>query len=179
MRIWEVMFAAGWIGIGAVNVVAMVSEGAWGAAPFGVAFVGAGSWFVVRSTRLAVIADDDELIVRNHYRTRRFPRSRVDAFRIGSPGMAMPFGRTINLLAGATNSAAATPSSSSTPAVLSPAGHSASDPVAAEPSTYRVAVRGAGKRSARPGRRPRGRGHAVLGCASMAADSVVEREWRV
>jgi hypothetical protein len=47
---------------------------------------------------LAVVARPGELVVRNLFRARTVPKSAIEGFRLGSPTMAMPFGRTIHVL---------------------------------------------------------------------------------
>ena len=98
MRAYGAVFGVLWCGGLIVNIIGPVVGGSWLAIPVGLVMMGGGLFFIVRMNRLALIAEDDVLIVRNLYRTRRIPRSAIQGFRTGNPGMMMPFGRTIHVL---------------------------------------------------------------------------------
>ncbi|HEX2274138.1 MAG TPA: PH domain-containing protein [Acidimicrobiales bacterium] len=80
------------------NIVGALVGGAWAALPVGLAMLAWGGFFIGRMSRLAVIAEEQELVVRNLFRTHHIPRSAIEGFRIGNPPPMMPFGKTIHVL---------------------------------------------------------------------------------
>ncbi len=57
-----------------------------------------GATLVYRNLRLDVVANADGLLVRNHFRTRRYGWHEVEDFRLGSPGFGLPFGKVLYAL---------------------------------------------------------------------------------
>jgi hypothetical protein len=57
-----------------------------------------GGTLFYRMLRLSVVADEAGLLVHNNSRTKRYPWTEVEDFRVGAPGMAMAIGKTVHVL---------------------------------------------------------------------------------
>lgn len=55
-------------------------------------------WLIWRWNRVALIADGEEIVVRNLYRTRRFPRSRIEGFQISSRARTLRPRRSVQIV---------------------------------------------------------------------------------
>jgi hypothetical protein len=101
LRIYSIAFGFVWCGFLLFMFVALIIAGGGPVLIFPLAVItvmlGFGAPFIYRSIRLAVIAEGDQLIVRNRAGTRRFHREEVEGFRLGA---AQTFGKTIYLLLG-------------------------------------------------------------------------------
>ena len=88
-RIWVAAFGTVWCGYFVVSLIVSGFSDFKGADPGAIALstvVGAfGGTLCHRLFRLAVIADGDELVVRNYWRTLRIPRRQIRGFGIGRP----------------------------------------------------------------------------------------------
>ena len=98
LRIYGWAFGGLWLTAASTSVIAGIINTSPATLAFAVPFVAIGGFLIVRMNRVAVIADADQLVIRNYYRTRRFARGDVEGFRTGPPAMA-PFGRTVHVLA--------------------------------------------------------------------------------
>src|SRR4051794_26485188 len=100
MRVYGVVFGIVWCGLLVANIIGASVARSWAAVPVGLLMLAWGAFFITRMPRLAVIAQGDELVVRNMWRTRRIPRDEIQDFRIGNPGLLRPFGKTLHVLVG-------------------------------------------------------------------------------
>lgn len=95
LRIYIVAFGVFWCGIVAVGFVSLVPRPE-ALIPLGMLMFGGSLTY--RMFRLEVVADGTGLLIRNYYRTHRYHWEDVEDFRLGSPMMAMPFGKVIHAL---------------------------------------------------------------------------------
>lgn len=93
-RIYIVALGIFWCGFLAVSIVATRSA----ASVVPLAMLAFGGTLFYRMLRLEVIADETELLIRNHLGTKHLDRSEVEDFRVGRASMGMPFGKVIHVL---------------------------------------------------------------------------------
>jgi hypothetical protein len=98
MRLSLAGFGLIWAGILLARSVGAAAHGGWTAQPVILLVLAWGAFFTTRMYRLAVIPSQGALVVRNLFRTRTVPKGEIDGFRLGSPMLMMPLGRTIHVL---------------------------------------------------------------------------------
>lgn len=89
MRWYVRGFSLFWCGTVTVFVVVLATKGA-GAVFVPILMLAFGVTLAYRLWRLGVSAHGDELVVRNHFRTRRLRRAEVEGFRM-APAEQLPF----------------------------------------------------------------------------------------
>jgi hypothetical protein len=93
-RVYIVAFGIFWCGFLTVTLVSAHSA----ASIVPLLMIAFGGTFFYRMYRLAVIADETGLLVRNNFRTKHLDRSEVEDFRVGRATMGLPFGKMIHVL---------------------------------------------------------------------------------
>ena len=97
IRAYSAIFGLFWCGFVVVALVATIIN-LRPEALLLVVMLAFGATITYRTFRMEVVADVDGLLVRNYFRTKRFRWGEVEAFRLGSPTMGMPVGKTIYAL---------------------------------------------------------------------------------
>jgi hypothetical protein len=92
-RVYIVAFGVFWCGFLAVTIVG--THSATSVVPLIMLALGATMFY--RMFQLSVIADETELLIRNHFGTKHVQRSEIEDFR-ASRAMGMPFGKAIHVL---------------------------------------------------------------------------------
>lgn len=95
MRVYVGVFGIFWLGGVATGLVRMFPQPETLVL---VAMLVFGATLVYRMLRLEVVANGEGLLVRNHFRTRRYGWDEVEDFRLGSPGFGLPFGKVVYVL---------------------------------------------------------------------------------
>ena len=93
-RIYIVAFGIIWCGFLVVAIVA--THSATSIVPL--IMIAFGATMFYRMFQLSVIADETELLIRNHFGTKHIERSEIEDFRVGRATMGMPFGKVIHVL---------------------------------------------------------------------------------
>jgi hypothetical protein len=95
MRVYIGLFGLFWCGAVFAGLVQMLFRPE---SLFLVGMLAFGGTITYRSFRMEALADVNGLLVRNYFRTKRFQWAEVEGFRLGSPTMGMPVGKTIYAL---------------------------------------------------------------------------------
>lgn len=94
IRIYIAVFGVVWLSF--VGTFAIASLSFVAIVPF--AMFAFGAVFITRMFRVAVVADDNGILVRNNFRTRRYAWSEVEGFRAGPSARGLPFVKAIYVL---------------------------------------------------------------------------------
>ena len=97
-RAWVVGFMSVWCAVVVVaGVRGLTSDPSAGLLVL-VLMLGVGMTMGYRMSRLGVVAEGDTLVVRNHWRTHRFPRSEVRDVQEVRVGSGVPWGRAVQVV---------------------------------------------------------------------------------